>query len=144
MRQKNRRKIMILPPSPLSKNFFTTGNFLKHSTEGFSCEVFGYCETKKNSTEDRDITSLSIKLFDTQNFLKHRRDSLRNDSILWNKTILTENRDTRPLSYPSHFSIPEIFWNTEGFLYEYFRHCEAKIFQQKVVIPFCIKSINQW
>ena len=33
------------------------------------------------------------------------------------QNILTENRDTRPLSYPLHFSIPETFWNTEGFLY---------------------------
>ena len=33
-------------PPPLSINFFATGNFLKHSTEGFTCEYFRHCETK--------------------------------------------------------------------------------------------------
>ena len=33
---------------------------------------------------------------------------------------------------------------SEGFHYEIFRHCETKIFQQKLIIPFCIKYRNQW
>ena len=49
---------------------------------------------------------LSLTIFDTRNFLKHRRVPLRNDSV--DKTILVENRNTRPLSYPERFSIPEI------------------------------------
>ena len=35
-----------------------------------------------------------------------QRVPLRNDSV--DKTILVENRNTRPLSYPERFSIPEI------------------------------------
>ena len=34
-----------LPPL-LSINFFATGKFLKHSTEGFLYEIFRYCKTK--------------------------------------------------------------------------------------------------
>ena len=55
----------------------------------------------------------------------HKRFPLRNVSVLWDKTISMENRDTYPLSYPSHFSIPETFSDTEGFLYESFRYSEA-------------------
>ena len=73
----------------------------------------------KFSIENRDIPLLGIKIFHTRNFLNYRRVPLRIDfdSVLWDETIFTENRDTRPLSYPLHFSIPETFWNTEGFLY---------------------------
>ncbi len=41
-----RRKILILPPPLLSINFFAAGNFLKHSTEGFTYKIFRHCETK--------------------------------------------------------------------------------------------------
>ncbi len=34
------------PPPLLSINFFATGKFLKHSTEGFLYEMFRYCKTK--------------------------------------------------------------------------------------------------
>ena len=53
------------PPPLLSINFFATGNFLKHSTEGFSYQIFRQCETKKFSTENCDTSS---PLFDAQNF----------------------------------------------------------------------------
>ena len=46
------------------------------------------------------IPLLGMSFFDNRNFLKHRRVPLRNDSVLWDKTILTENCDTRFLSYP--------------------------------------------
>ena len=135
-------------PPPLIHKVFRYRKFLKHSREGFPCEIFRHCETKKFSTENRatpslppppysninffatgieffwktapkgsstkcfgtvrqrfstknrDITLWSIKLFDTRNFLKHQRVPLRSFSVLWDKTTLRENRDTRPLSYP--------------------------------------------
>ena len=53
----------------------------------------------KFSIKNRDIPILAIKFFDARNFLKHRRVPLLNDSVLLDKTILTEDPDTRPLSY---------------------------------------------
>ena len=53
---------------------------------------------------------LSLTIFDTRNFLKHRRAPLRNDSV--DKTILVENRNTRPLSYP--FRYPKPFETQKG------------------------------
>ena len=41
----NRDTPPLLPPL-LSLNFFAPGNLLKHSTQGFPCEFFRYCETK--------------------------------------------------------------------------------------------------
>ena len=77
---------------------------------------------------------LSLTFFDTRNFLKHRRAPLRNDSVLWDKKILRENRETHLLSYPEQFLIPETFWNTEGFLYEMIRYWDEK-FWGKIVKP---------
>ena len=36
-------------------------------------------------------------------FLKHRRVLLRNDSVRWDKTVSTENRETRPYLIPNFF-----------------------------------------
>ena len=66
-----------------------------------------YCETKNFEGKSWNPPPLlSLTFFDTRNLLKHRRVPLRNDSV--DKTILVENRNTRPLSYPERFSIPEI------------------------------------
>ena len=64
-----RQKIFKLPPPLLSINFFATGNFLKHSTEGLTYQIFRHCERKKfrQKIENRDITLWSIKFFDTRN-----------------------------------------------------------------------------
>ena len=50
------------------------------------------------------------------------------------KNYSTENSATRPLSYPENFSVPEICWITEIFLYELFRYCETTDFWRKIVI----------
>ena len=60
--------------------------------------------------------------------------------------FLTENCDTPPL--PPLFSkkifVTKNFVKHRMFPYEFFRHCETKIFQRKTVIPFCIKYRNHW
>ena len=45
---KNFQRKVLTPPPPhlLSINFLATGNFLKHSTEGFPYEIFRQCEAK--------------------------------------------------------------------------------------------------
>ena len=59
---------MILPPPVLSINVFPTVNFLKHSTEQFTYEIFRHCETKKfrQKIENSGITLRSTKIFDTR------------------------------------------------------------------------------
>ena len=39
-------------------------------------------------------------------------------------------------SYAWKFSMPEIFWNTEGFPYEFFWHRETKKIQRKIVMKW--------
>ena len=102
---------MILPHPPpplLSMNFFHTGNFVKQKQKGSPTKFLGFVR-QQISIENRDVPFVGIKLFDTRSFLKHRRVPLRNDSVLPDKTISTENRDTRPLFHPYHFSISETF-----------------------------------
>ena len=106
-------------PPPLSTNFFGTRNFLKHRSEGLLYEIFRHCETKKLDTK-LWYSSLNHKVFRYPKLVTHWRVPLRNFSALWDIKISTENRDMPP---PIHklFSIPEIFWKTEGFLYKAFR-----------------------
>ena len=82
----------------LSINFLATGNFLKHSTEGFPYEIFRHCETKNFRQKIVILPSssspfLSIDFFDTRNFVKHRRVPLRSFSVLWDNKFSIENRD---------------------------------------------------
>ena len=92
-----------------------------------SYETFRLCETKQFR---RKIVIpaplLLLTCFDTKNFLKLRRVPLPNASVLWDKTILTENPDTHPLfiqkffhyrkfSVTQHRSVPQrnfsILWD---------------------------------
>ena len=106
VRQKISEESLDTSPSLLSINFFATRNFLKHMIEEFLYEMFRYCETKNFRQKivilpfSSPSSLLSINFFDTRNFVKDTRVALGSFSVLWDKTILTENRDTRPLSYP--------------------------------------------
>ena len=44
------------PPPVLSINFFPTGNFLKHSTEGFTYKIFRHCEKKNFHRKSKIVT----------------------------------------------------------------------------------------
>ena len=104
---------MILPPSPLSSiNFFATGNFLEHSREVFSYKIFRHCETKNFRRKILILPPpfLIHKLFRYRKFsgTQHRRVPLRNDSVLWDKTILTEIVNPAPSLIPNIFRYPEL------------------------------------
>ena len=77
------------PPPLLSINFFATGLFPEHSTEGFTYEFFRHCETKKfrQKIENRDITLWSIKFCGTRNERNTKGFPLPNLSTLWDKKI---------------------------------------------------------
>ena len=114
--------------------FFDTPNFLKHWRDAH--EFFWHCETKNFRWKNVIPPLSSIKLFETRNFLKNSRSPLRNFSALWDIKISTESRDMPPLIHNS-FSIPEILWKTEGFLYKDFRFgpVRQKIFDKAVIPP---------
>ena len=88
----------------------------------------------------------SIKLFETKIFLKNSRIPLRNFSALWDIKFLTENRDIPPL-ISKFFSIPELFWKTEGFLYKNFRFgpVRQKTRQSRDALPprLCMKIFHK-
>ena len=134
------QKTLIHPASSSSTNLFATGNFPKQSTEWFPCNVFWHCETKKFDKKSW-LNPLKHKIFRYPKSVKHRRVPLRNFSVLWDRTISAENRAIRPLSHPYCYSVPETFWNTEGFLDTLegsstnFLGTETKCFRQKFLIP---------
>ena len=72
------------PPPVLSINFFATGNFLKHSTEGFPTIFFGTVRQKnlRRKTLDTPLPPLFHKLFRYRKFSEthHRRLPQRNFS----------------------------------------------------------------
>ena len=82
----------------LSINFFATGIFLTHSTEGFT-RKFSALWYKKFSTENLDTPPPLIhKLFRYREFseTQQRRVQLWIFSALWDKKISTVNLDTPP------------------------------------------------
>ncbi len=86
-----------MPPPLLSINFFATGNFLKHSTEGFPYEVFWHCET--NNFRRKILMPpppLIHKFFPYRKFFEteHRRGPLRSFLALWDMKNSTENPAT--------------------------------------------------
>ena len=72
---KSFRRNILIPPL-LSMNFFATGNFLKHRSEGFLYEIFRHCETKY-STENRDTPLLPLihEYFRYQKFCETKKGS---------------------------------------------------------------------
>ena len=140
------------PPPPPSYSWIFSIPEILWNTEGFAYEVFRYCETTNfwqkivilppSSPSPSSSSLLFINFFDTRIIVKHRRVRLRSFSVLWDNKFSEENRDI-PLICIKFFDTRN-YWNTEGFPYENFWHCETKIFQGKIVIPFCIKYRNQW
>ena len=104
------------------------------NTKVFSNEIFRYSETK-TSTENRDNPPplLSIKYFFLPEiFWNTEWFPGEVFSVLWDRKIFDKTVKLPP-SFAWKFSIPELFRNTEGFSYEFYRHCETKIFQRSLV-----------
>ena len=80
---------------------------------------------------------LSIKCFDTSNYLKHWRDAPRSFSVLWDSKFSQKKRDI--LYYTWNFSIPHLFWNIERQPTKNFGTVRQKIFNWKMRYPLlCI------
>ena len=149
-----------LPP-PLSLNFFTTGNFLKQSTEGFLYEMFRYCETKQFWRKSViPASSLMPYIFRYPKWMKHW--TLKDSSTKFFSTVRQKILDGKfwyfltpplpspplpPPPLPPPLSIK--FFDTRNFVkhwrvpYKIFWHWD-KNFLMENVIPFCIKYRNQW
>ena len=108
---KNFRRKNVIPPS-MPKVF----RYPKFSETFKGCpRIFLALWDKKFSTEKRDTPFFIHIFFETKNFLKNSRISLRKFSALWDIKFSTGNRDMPPLIH-KFFSIPENFRKTEGFL----------------------------
>ena len=108
----------------LTKRFCETRIFPKHRS--VSPRNFSVLWEKKLSTENIEINLLSVSFIERHFFLKERRVAIRNFSGLWDTEFDKKTWKTPLFSYPKLFSIPEVFWNTEGFHNEFFRFCETK------------------
>ena len=140
-----------LPPPKLSRVFSQkfSMEFLILPTfypETFSLPDFFWNTAQKDSPK-KDIGTVRQKFFGgkswyspflfknllaNDNFPKHSTGLFAYDVIrycdtknIWHKIVILSS--SHP-SYPKISSISEFFWNTEGFPYEIFRHCETTIF----------------
>ena len=118
-------------------NFFDTLIFLKHLRD--AREIFWHWD-QKFSAEKRDTPFFIHIFFETKNFLKISRISLRKFSALWDIKISTGNRDMPPLIH-KFFSIPENFRKTEGFLYKAFRFGPVR--QKVPTKPWCPPPMHE-
>ena len=125
------------PPPLLCMKIFNKRIFLKHQSV---LQWNFLVQSDKNfSRESRDTPPplLPIKYFFLQKFSKTQNGSLANffrscEIIFFDKTVKL------PPSFAWKFSIPEFFRNTEGFSYEFYRHCETKNIERKVVVPLLL------
>ena len=101
-----RRKLVMSPVFSTSK-FFDARFFLKHRME--HVQSLSALWDKGFPTEISDIPFLCRRCFDTRIYLKHRRGSLRHFLVLRDKNF-DKKYGTPLFSYPSKFSIPEVFW----------------------------------
>ena len=87
------------------------------------------------SIENRDTPPplLSIKYFSLREFSKTEWFPGEVFSVLWDKKFFDKTVKLPP-SFAWKISIPDLFRNTEGFFYEFYWHCETKIFQRSLVI----------
>ena len=118
--------------------FFDTLSFLKHLRDAH--EIFWHCETKNFRRKNVIPPFSSIIFFETKNFFKNSRISLRKFSALWDIKISTGNRDMPPLIH-KNFSIPENFRKTEGFLYKAFRFGPVR--QKVPTNPWCPPPMHE-
>ena len=112
----------------LGRKFFDTRNILKHRRAPL--RNFSAVWDKKRQNRDTPIIQ---KKFDTITFLKYRGPPRKIFGSVGRKNYRRKNVIPHPPPVHKTFSIPKIFWNTEGFHYEVFRSCETKKVRQKIV-----------
>ena len=86
------------------------------NTEGYPHQCFRHCQIKNFRRKIVTLPTslfLPLNLFDTRNFLNHRRVPLQKFLVLWDKKISTENR-VIPLLRMKIFDTRNQ-WNTKGF-----------------------------
>ena len=130
-RKKFRRKILILPPVLIHK----LNRYRKHTEtqhKKVPRKIFWCCETKK-STKNRDITVLSMKLFDTR--IQWHGKGFPYETFPHSGQKIFEGEFWHfPLPLIQYyFSIPEFFWNTAHNCYttKWFRFVRQKLFDGK-------------
>ena len=104
--------------------FFNTRFFLKHRS--VSPRKLLALWNKQLSSEKSQVFFLSVNFFDTRFSVEQRRLAIPNCLGLWDTDFDKKSRYTPLFCNPKTFSIPEVFWITEGLPYEIFRYCETK------------------
>ena len=129
-----RQKISTKPRCPpiLCMKIFDKRSFLKPK-----CSPMKYFGTERQKLRRKIVIPpplLSIKYFSLPEiFWNTEWFPGEVFSVLWDEKIFDKNVKPPP-SFAWKFSIPEFFRNTKGFSYEFYRHCETKIFQWSLVI----------
>ena len=136
-----------LPVPPLIHKVFRSQKF-SEAQKGSSMKFFVSVQwDKKSSTEKRDNPPppLMDEIFWYPKFSETQKSSTTMFFVLvrWDKKNRRKN-----VIYPSYawnFSIPEFFWNIEGFPTKFFGIVRQKKFNEKMwYLLFCIKYRNQW
>ena len=111
--------------------FFETPKFLTHWRAPH--EVFRHCETKEIRKKIVMSPAFLFTIFFTyQKFFETQKWSLKKFFGTEDKKFLTES-DHTPTHLSNFCSIPEVFWNTEGFRYEIFRDCQKRFLWKNVI-----------
>ena len=132
MRQKNFRRSIEIAPPPLCINSFDTRD--SPNQQRVPVRTFSELGDKQTSTKPWYPPPFIQNFFPYQNFFETQKCS----PTKFFGTVRQSFPDEKtwyPPCYPWFFSTSETFWNTRGFPHEVFRHCEAKTFSWKKILP---------
>ena len=118
------------PPS-FSKNFSKPENLW--NKEVFPYEIFRYRETKQFRRKiviPPPLPLLSIQLYDTGSFLKHKKSS-RTMFVGTVRKQFFDGKSWYSTSSPRNSSIPDLFWYTEVSPTKFFGNPRQKFFDRK-------------
>ena len=104
----------------------------------FLHEIFWHCETKH--FDKTVMTPPLCENFGCKDSFEKPKGSHTNFFRPVRQTILTELGCLPSLHESFWFQV--LFQNTEGFPYEFFKHCETKKIWQKIVMPFPFSAIQ--
>ena len=110
----------------------TTG--FRSGRYGFESQPLHTCFNFSSIPEDRDTPLSCIRSLETRIFLKLGMVPPPHEIFRYCVTKNFRQKIVMPPSFARKYSIPDFFWNTEGFSHEFFRTVRQKNSQRKIVI----------
>ena len=128
-------------PPPLIHKNFRYQNFCETQKDSPTKMFFGTVKQQSSNRKSWSSPDRHI-FFRYPKIMKHWRAPLRNDSLLWEKTILTEKRDTRPLLSLTFFAAKNLLKHRRVPLRNFSALWDKNFSTENLDTPLPLRSVN--